>query len=164
MFLEKLLNEEDDSLPPLNDAHFKDEEQRVYRDFLSVIKEQGITMPLIYNEQFKMLKKLKENPKIIENFKKGLETYIKSQKNMSSKNQKMFENVKIAGEDYIDNIPVQFFFPRSSLMNVITKEAQQAYSLRELMYDLLPLYNDDKIININENLNNPSRSSLINDD
>lgn len=126
----------------VRDEHFKDEEQRLYAKFLHAIKEDGIKLPLLFSDRFRQIQFFKKNEKAIESVKKAFEEHAKKQQTKKSAN---FDKIVFAGEELLESIPAQYFLPEHSLMNVITKEAQHAYSLRELIYDLYPLYADDKI-------------------
>lgn len=129
-------------MPELNDSHFPDHEQRLYRAFLERMSDEGVTLPVLFGEKFKSIIRLKRNPHILDSIKKALEKYHEQNPN---KNKNKFEAVQIQGEELLEKIPLQYFIPESSIMNVVTKRVQKKYSIRELLYELFPLYKDDYV-------------------
>jgi len=139
-FLEDLLKIRE--LPELNDSHFPDHEQRLYRSFLDRMANKGVTLPILFGEKFKSIILLKKNPQILDAIKKALEKYHEQNLN---KNKNKFETVQIQGTELLEKIPLQYFIPESSILNVITKRVQKKHSIRELLYELFPLYKDDYV-------------------
>lgn len=142
MDFDKLLSLEGDELPEINDAHFHDDEQRLYRTFLDKAKNEGITIPLIWSERFKAIRYLKNNPKLIETIKKFYEEEFEKNPN---KNKGKFEQVHVVGEEFMESVPFLFFIPQSSRVQAINLLAQKKHSIRDLIYDVFPLYLDDEV-------------------
>ena len=138
--LDGLLNTRD--IPDLDDSQYPDHEQRLYRSFLNKMTDEGVTLPVLFADKFKSILHLKKNPHIIDAIKSAVQKINDANPN---KNKTKFEEVKIDGLELIEKIPLQYFIPSSSFMNVITKRTQKKYTIRELMYELFPLYKDDSI-------------------
>lgn len=139
-FLEDIFQTRD--IPELKDQDFPDHEQRLYHYFLEKMHQDGLNLPILFNKGFKEILHLRKNPHLIEAVRKALEKYEQENK---SKNAPKFEEVVIQGEEFIEKIPLFFFIPRSSLMNVISKRAQSRMSIRHLIYTIFPLYKDDLV-------------------
>lgn len=129
-------------LPELNDEAFPDDEQRLYRSFLNIAENKHITIPLIVSPAMKNIRFLKKNPRLIESIKKHFQDQFTSSKNSSKVHT---EQIQIAEEKLMDQIPFLFFIPQSSRVQVITLRAQKKFSIRKLIYDLFPLYQDDEV-------------------
>lgn len=135
--LNSLINDID--MPELNDAHFKDEEQRLYRYFIEKMTNDGLTLPLVFSDKFKQILKLKQNPHLVDAINKALEVYKAQNKNASKTEDVLVDT------SFMDKVPLTYFLPESSLALVITKRAQRKMSLRDLIYELFPLYKDDLV-------------------
>lgn len=140
MNLSKLLNNYE--IPVLEPSLIKDQEQSAYLAFIERITTEPIVLPIIFSKSMKMLRKIKQNPEIIEKLKESIH---KANEENEKKGKPVFEKIKFTAEDFINKMPIQFFIPNASLINVISKRAQSKKKIRDLIYEVFPLYSDDPV-------------------
>jgi hypothetical protein len=141
MNLNRLLQINDD-LSELQDQDFPDAEQRLYRKFLDQIKNDKITIPLLFSDAFKYIRFLKTNPHLIDDVKKAVQAEFDKNPNP---NKGKFEQIMINGEEFLEKVPFQLFIPQASRLQVISSLGQKKMSLRSIVYDYFVLYKDDEV-------------------
>jgi len=122
-------------------SNFEDLEKEAYIKFLKRFSEKPFSIPIIYSQWMKTAEKLSSNPQIVEAIKKAIDQYNSQNKNKSSSK---FEKLEFSSNN-LEFLPLNYFISQSSLANVITKRAQSKLSIRDLIYELFPLYGDDPV-------------------
>lgn len=108
----------------------RDSEKDVYFKILQKFMGDGLTFFTLLGKKFQSLSAAASMNKALKEKMEKLDPKFDTS---------VFESVEA------NSVPFQYILPSSSRANLIKARAQKRYSIRELIYELFPLYKDDRM-------------------